>query len=84
MKGQKVCIRKIPESFSICCDGCGAVAADLKSKSIPAGWGKFDFHMVGRDAAGHAVGGHKYDYDLCEVCALRVNEFVKTIRGMGD
>jgi hypothetical protein len=69
--------QKVPETITCVCDGCGYSDSVKNEGQSPTGWGKFTFTKVGRDHAGHAVGGHKYDLDLCESCSLDAHKHIR-------
>lgn len=60
----------IPEKVTHYCDRCGIVV-DHKNRDAV---GNVEF--VGRDFAGHAVGGNRVDFEFCPTCTNEFNKFL--------
>lgn len=72
-------IKKIPEKYSITCDGCKKYSLEMVKRDIPSEWGQFHMSKVGRDLHGHAVGGHTYKILLCPNCAEFIFDHIKKL-----
>ena len=72
-------IKQIPAKVVYECDCCGDQRESVASKVMPEGvapegWGRFKFMEIGRDAQGHAVGGSRCDFNLCQPCCVALME----------
>lgn len=71
-------IKEIPAKTLYVCDCCGAEVESEKARS-PLDWGKFEFHEVGYDPQGYAVGGVQRNYILCQSCCVGVRKLIEAM-----